>query len=190
VPKLWNQTIEAHRRDVARAILAATADLVAERGVAGVTMSQVAETAGIGRATLYKYFPDIDSVLTAWHQEQVRRHVGELVAVRDRVDGAARRLEAVLHAYASMTQARPHGTDVAAVLHRGPHVDHATEQLRDIVRDLIADGARAGEVRDDVPPEELAVYCLHALSAAGGLPSGVGVERLIAVIMAGLRPPL
>jgi len=35
---------------------------------------------------------------------------------------------------------------------------------------------------------ELAAYCLHAL-AAGTLPSEAAVERLVAVTLAGLRPP-
>jgi hypothetical protein len=46
-----------------------------------------------------------------------------------------------------------------------------------------------GDVRDDVPPEELASYCLHALAGAGGLPSEAAVRRLVAVMLAGLRPP-
>jgi AcrR family transcriptional regulator len=56
MPKLWNETIEAHRREVRDAILDNTAALVAEHGLLSVTMSQIAEETGIGRATLYKYF--------------------------------------------------------------------------------------------------------------------------------------
>ena len=55
VPKLWNETIEAHRRAVRDAILETTAALVVEHGLTSVTMSQIAEETGIGRATLYKY---------------------------------------------------------------------------------------------------------------------------------------
>ncbi|MGI9077433.1 MAG: TetR/AcrR family transcriptional regulator, partial [Gemmatimonadaceae bacterium] len=55
MPKLWNETIEAHRRAVRDATLNATAALVAEHGLASVTMSQIARETGIGRATLYKY---------------------------------------------------------------------------------------------------------------------------------------
>ena len=56
MPKLWDETIDAHRREVRHAILHATGALVAEHGLLSVTMSQIAEQAGIGRATLYKYF--------------------------------------------------------------------------------------------------------------------------------------
>ncbi len=44
---------KAHRRAVRDATLHATAALVAEHGLLSVTMSQIAEATGIGRATLY-----------------------------------------------------------------------------------------------------------------------------------------
>jgi hypothetical protein len=36
---------------------------------------------------------------------------------------------------------------------------------------------------------ELASYCLHALTAAGTLPSKAAVRRLVTVTLAGLHPP-
>ncbi|WP_228837509.1 hypothetical protein [Nocardia amamiensis] len=42
-PKLWNDTIEAHRREVREAILDTTWGLVNERGSTSVTMSEIAE---------------------------------------------------------------------------------------------------------------------------------------------------
>lgn len=65
MPKLWNETIEAHRHTVREAILNTTAELVTEHGLLSVTMSQIAEKTGIGRATLYKYFPDVEAILHA-----------------------------------------------------------------------------------------------------------------------------
>ncbi|MGH9199575.1 MAG: TetR/AcrR family transcriptional regulator, partial [Acidimicrobiia bacterium] len=67
MPRLWSDTIQAHRREVREAILDITAKLVGEHGLRSVTMSQIAEDTGIGRATLYKYFPDVEAILSAWH---------------------------------------------------------------------------------------------------------------------------
>ena len=53
MPNLWNETIEAHRREIRDAVLDTTAALVARHGLLSVTMSQIAEATGIGRATLY-----------------------------------------------------------------------------------------------------------------------------------------
>jgi len=92
----------------------------------------------------------------------------------------------VLEAYA-LIQHEQHEADVAAALHRGEHVAQAHQHLHDFVRDLIADGAAAGNLRDDVSADELAGYCLHALSAAGNLDSRAAVRRLVAVTLSGLR---
>src|SRR5947209_4122511 len=96
MPRLWNETIEAHRIAVREAILDATWALVTEHGLTLVTMSQIAETTGIGRATLYKYFPDVEAILVAWHQRQVTGHLKHLAELRDQAGDAGQRLEAVL----------------------------------------------------------------------------------------------
>src|SRR5687768_6472277 len=92
VPKLWNETIEAHRRAVRDATLDTTAALVAEHGMASLTMSQIAEETGIGRATLYKYFSDVEAILVAWHERQVTGHLEHLTQVRNRAGDADERL--------------------------------------------------------------------------------------------------
>lgn len=190
MPKLWNETIREHRRAVHDATLDTTAALVTEHGLASVTMSRIAAETGIGRATLYKYFPDVEAILAAWHERHVTRHLEHLAKVRDQAGGTATdRLEAVLAAYAQVTHDRPHGTELAAVVHRGEHIARAEQQLLDFVGDLIGEGARAGELRDDAEPGELASYCLHALAAAGSVTSAAAVRRLVTVTMAGLRPP-
>ena len=188
VPKLWNETIEAHRRAVREAILDTAAALVAEHGLRSATMSRIAEGAGIGRATLYKYFPDVEAILLAWHERHVGGHLEHLAALRHRGGDARERLEAVLGAYALIQHKRP-ATELAALLHRGEHVARAQRHLTEIIRDLLTEAAESGDIRVDVAPEELAGYCLHALAAAGGLPSEAAVRRLVAVTLAGLRPP-
>jgi AcrR family transcriptional regulator len=189
VPKLWTDTVEEHRRAVRAAVLDATATLVAEHGLAAVTMSKVAAETGIGRATLYKYFPDVESVLIAWHERQVTGHLEQLARIADQAGSPGQRLEAVLEGYALLARGQRHDVGLAALLHRGEHVDRAHQQLAGLVEDLLTRAAAGGEVRGDVAPGELAAYCLHALAAAGGLPSEAAVRRLVAVTLAGLRPP-
>jgi AcrR family transcriptional regulator len=191
MPKLWNETIKAHRAAVHDAILDTTATLVGEHGLLSVTMSQIAEATGIGRATLYKYFSDVGTILLAWHERQIAGHLEYLAEVRDQASGAGEGLEAVLEAYALVSRETRghHDTELAAFLHRDNHLAAAEQQLRDMIRDLLAEGAKTGDFRDDVAPDELAGYCLHALSAASRLSSKAAVRRLVTVTMAGLRPP-
>lgn len=189
VPRLWNQTIEAHRRDVRVAILESTAALVGEHGLLSVTMSRVAAETGIGRATLYKYFPDVESILHAWHERHITEHLARLNAIRDRGADAAERLEAAMQAYADICHYRGrHGTEeLGALLHRSEHAASAQQQLHDVFRDLLAEAVADGGIRGDTPPEELATYCLHALSAARALQSDASVRRLVAIILTALR---
>lgn len=188
VPKLWTDTIDAHRRAVHDAILDTTATLAMKNGLSSVTMSKIAQKVGIGRATLYKYFSDVESIMRAWHERQVEGHLGQLAEVRDQARDAGTKLEAVLEAYALIAHEK-HDVELAALLHRGDHFVRAQHRLQKLVRDLIAEGATRGDYRDDVPADELASYCLHALTAAGTLSSKTAVHRLVSITVAALQRP-
>ncbi|GGW73909.1 TetR/AcrR family transcriptional regulator [Streptomyces xantholiticus] len=187
MPKLWNETIDAHRHAVREAILNTTTELVQAGGLRSVTMSQIAEKTGIGRATLYKYFSDVEAVLLAWHERQAAAHLHQLAAAAEQPGTAAERLRTVLEAYADIARRR-HGGELAALLHQGGHLTHAERHLAHMVQALIAEGADSGDLRGDIPPAELAQYCLHALAAAAGVPSKTAARRLVGVTLDGLRP--
>jgi AcrR family transcriptional regulator len=191
VPKLWNDTIETHRRAVRDATVDTTAALVAQRGLRSVTMSQIAEETGIGRATLYKYFPDVEAILRAWHEREISRHLEQLGHARDQASDPAQRLRAVLEAYARIAHGSHghHDAELAALLHRDEHIIRAQHQVQAMIRDVLEEASAAGLVREDVTVDELAAYSLHALAAAGSLSSTAAVARLVDVTLAGIRPP-
>jgi AcrR family transcriptional regulator len=192
VPKLWTQTIETHRREVGDAILDTTAALVAEQGLRGVTMSQIAEQAGIGRATLYKYYPDVEAILVAWHKRHAAGQLAHLSQLRDQAGDPEEALQVVLHALAIHLQQRAKnhgGADLAALVHQDQHVKGIEDQLHGFLKAVISAAATAGHARTDIPADELANYCLHALSAAGNSLSRAAVGRLIELTLTGLRPP-
>lgn len=191
MPKLWTESIATHRRSVGEAILDAAGKLAQQHGLRGVTMSAVAEEAEIGRATLYKYFSDIESILIAWHDREIAGHLQQLKEARDSAEGPEGRLRAVLEGYARLA----HGShplpdaDVAATLHGGSHVVAADKELQSMLRGLVAAAAKTGAVRGDVDPAELATYCLASLSGSRGLRSQAAVTRLVEVTLSGLRAP-
>jgi AcrR family transcriptional regulator len=188
MPKLWNETIEAHRNAVREAILDSAWGLVNERGLTSMTMSQIAKKTGIGRATLYKYFPDVDAILIAWHERHVAGHLKHLTEVRNQAGSPGERLEAVLQAYALVAHSREHhGTELATLVHRGEHMARAQRQISRLIRELLSAAAKTGDVRHDVAPDELANYCLHAIGAASSLTSKAAVRRLVTLTLAGLQ---
>ena len=186
MPRLWTETIATHRREVRDAILEAAAGLVSDHGLRGVTMSQIAEHVGIGRATLYKYFPDVEAILLAWHERHVSAHLARLTQLRDSHGPPLERLESVLLAYAEIQQQR-HAGELSALLHRDQHASPAQRHLHQLLKGLLIEAARTGEVRDDVPADDLASYCIHALSAAAGAHSKTAVRSLVSVTLTGLR---
>ena len=138
-PKLWNATIETHRAAVRDAILDATMALIRERGLRAVTMADIAARAGIGRATLYKYFGDAEAILRAWHEREIGRHLGEVGVIAEGRGDPGARLAAVLERYALNAQSGRggHDADMAAVLHRDERVAAAHRRLRRLVAGLI-----------------------------------------------------
>jgi len=189
VPKLWDDTIEEHRRQVRDAILDSAWSLVTERGLLSVTMSLVAQETGIGRATLYKYFPDVEAIVSAWHERLVAGHLATLAALQDREGSPRDRLDAMAAAYTHICRMRArHGAqDLGPLLHRGAQAARADEELHRLFRDALSGAQAAGDVRDDVAVEELARYCIHALGAAAGLRSDAALRRLVDVTLDALR---
>lgn len=92
----WSSTLDEHRSAQRDHILDAALDLLSERGVAGVTMSALAERAAVSRPTLYRYFPDIDAVLLAWVSREIDRSVAVLVERAVAVDDPVARLELLI----------------------------------------------------------------------------------------------
>lgn len=180
MPKLWTETIEEHRAAVWHAIVDTTARLTAEGGLRSVTMSRVAEEVGIGRATLYKYFPDVDTIMFKWHELQIAQHLEHLKEFAEQPGSPYQRLSSVLEKYA-LNRNEHSGHELAGLLHEGEHMAHAETALTSFIEDLLRAGVEAGEIRADIPPGELATYCIHALSAATRLPSKAAVRRLVAL---------
>ena len=185
-PKIWTDDIESHRRDVRDAILDAAGALVAERGLASVTMSDLAASAGIGRATLYKYFNEVNAVFVAWHERTVANHLSELEAAYARPGTPAARLEAILETYAEMAHANRR-SELVSLMSGGENLAQGYAKLKELVAEVIAAGVAAGGLRDDVAPAELASFCIHALGAAGSAPSKAAVRRLVMVTLAALQ---
>ena len=164
--------------------------LVETHGLLSVTMTRIADETGIGRATLYKYFPDVEAILAAWHERQITGHLEELERARREAAGPREQLEAVLGSLAGIlheSHGHRHG-ELAGFLHRDPRLAEARARLHAMIGDLIEAAARTGAVRSDVAPEELATYCLNALTAATELRSRTAVRRLVGLTLDALGP--
>jgi AcrR family transcriptional regulator len=178
MPKLWTDSIEAHHEAVADAIFAATARIVTEGGFSALSMARIAQEAGIGRATLYKYFGDLDQLLLAWHQRVIGEHLQMVERVAASKDDPRAALEAVLGAFADIRRT-DHGQLPTGMLHSLPHVHRAQDHLRALLRKLITAAARQGSVRTDISADELAGFALAALDQPRGVASKSTVRLIL-----------
>jgi AcrR family transcriptional regulator len=186
MPKLWHDTIEAHRSAVADAIMDHTAALAAAEGLHGVTMARVAKETGIGRATLYKYFREVPEILAAWHRRQIAAHLEDLQALRDKHESPIAALEAVLISYAQHRSHPLHHGSLSQILHGQPHMNEAHQHLHAFVADLIGKARKAGELDSSASVDESARYVLAAMQAAHGAHSRPAVARLVRMVLKGV----
>jgi AcrR family transcriptional regulator len=186
MPKIWSDTVEAHRESVRQAIMDATASLATQRGLAAVSMSDVAAEAGIARATLYKYFPDIEAILVEWHKRRIADHMRQLSAIAHGIEDPMSRLSAVLEAFALIIHEH-RGSVLASTLHERQHAKHTEHHLIGFLAAMINDGVLAGQLRGDVPSRELAIYCHSALSAAARLETKTSARRLAELVASSLK---
>jgi AcrR family transcriptional regulator len=182
MPRLWNDTIDAHHEAVSDAIFAATAAIISGEGFGALSMARIAQRAGIGRATLYKYFSDLDAVLAAWHERAVSQHLHHVQAIASSHDDPWAALRLTLLAYGNMSR-RQQDHRHAALLHSLPHVAKAHDQLHAHVRTLVQAAATAGSAREDVPADELAGFALAAIDHARAARSDRAVERTVDLIL-------
>ncbi|MBN9209779.1 MAG: TetR/AcrR family transcriptional regulator [Microbacterium ginsengisoli] len=186
--KSWHETIGDHRRDVRTSIVHAAWSLVHEKGPLAITMADVAERAGVARATLYKNFPSVEAILTAAHAERVAAHLVRLEAALDAAPDAASALEDLINQYAEIAfqRARKGGPDLHGLLHKGGEHEAQEARLIELFARVIAAAQTDGIVRDEVAAADLAAYCVASIAAAGNLPK-TSLPGLAQTVMAGIR---
>jgi AcrR family transcriptional regulator len=175
------------------AILAATQELLLERGYANVTIEGIAARAGVGKQTIYRWWPSRASlVLEAYlageeavplpaegHsvREEVRALLGWLIAVLAEPTGGP--------VVAGLVSDLQHDADLARGFRR-----HVVPSRREAMLAALERGRARGELRQDADLE-LAVDALHGAVfyrlLLSGEPLGEAfVDRLTGQTLAGL----
>ncbi|WP_055478738.1 TetR/AcrR family transcriptional regulator [Sphaerimonospora mesophila] len=160
----------------------------------GVSMTDIARAAGVGRVTLYGHFPSREDLLDAVMARAIEDARATLGAVP--TDGLpARDALAALIRSAWQVLDRHRRLHAAAVQIIGPdRLREHHEQPLLLVEDLLDRGRRDGTVRADLPPHWLAttVYSmLHAAALevdAGRLTSAGAADVLEATLLPAISP--
>ncbi|MDA8451750.1 TetR/AcrR family transcriptional regulator [Acidovorax sp. NCPPB 3859] len=100
---------QARSQAMVEAILEATARVLAERGYAGTNTNLVAERAGVSIGSVYQYFPNKDSLVTALHERhgaQMYTAIADVLAA-ERPDGLRGHVQAMVRALLAAHRVAP-----------------------------------------------------------------------------------
>jgi AcrR family transcriptional regulator len=168
-------------------ILSAAQDLFRTEGL-GVPLERIAERAGVGRATLYRNFPDREALLEAALQVSMNELAGQMAQWADRDDAFFLGIRAMAgHGLAVSC------FDFIVPLHR--HDPTFTQRIRASFEDLLAEplarAKAAGLVREDFALEH--IYLMVIMTAAGGLQdvdgnTVAGMDRALDLLARGYAP--
>ena len=146
-------------------------------------MDDVADAAGVGRATLYRYFPNREALLHALVEDAIEEMALRLdeaeidrVPVAEGVARTARALVAASSKYSFLSQETKH---IAA----GVEASKVDECLGTPLRTLLKRGIDDGTLRSDWSEIEISRLFGGLLQAAVELTQdGIGVERAAAMV--------
>jgi AcrR family transcriptional regulator len=154
------------------------------------SMRAIAREAGVGIATLYRHFPTRESLVDAVYQDQVQRltqGARELLAELPPAEAMRRWMDLFADWVATK-----HGMldTLLAMMESGEIVEAQTRaELLAAITSILEAGRAAGDLRPDVTAEDVAAGLLGLL-AVGSQPGQRGLaERLLNLLMDGLRPP-
>jgi AcrR family transcriptional regulator len=182
--------------EVDRAIVDATLDLLVSAGVAGISIEQVASQAGVGKATIYRRWPNKEALiidaamsirlpLPELNGESVRDDLLKL-AENLRLDKASQRTRGV---YDCLVREAPRHSELAA---RFEQV--VVEPRREAVRHVLRRGVASGELRDDVDIETMALFVtapilVHSLRHGRPALTQEDVRQIVDMAMLAIRRP-
>lgn len=148
MPKILGESLEAHRREVRSRVFDVLRTQLYERGFDAITLAGVAAAAGVGRTALYNHFPDKESLLVAFVEDEAARYVARLTeaveAQADPVEQLATFVRLQLRVLAEYHM--PPGTALASALAPAAYrrISAHADPIIDRLRAILAGGVDLG----------------------------------------------
>lgn len=176
-------------------VVVAAGDELADLAVAArngelvrLSLDKVAARARVGVATLYRHFPTREALLEAVYRQELTRlcEAAPGLAAESPADEA---LLAWMHRYLDFVDSkRAMGIDLRAMVASGAVTQSDTRaRLTAAIEPFLAAGAAAGTLRADVPAGDVVAAMAGAVIAAAPEQQREQTERLLALLIEGLR---
>ncbi|MGM7776077.1 TetR/AcrR family transcriptional regulator [Arthrobacter sp. KNU-44] len=148
MPRITAASNAAQRAETRRRVLTAFGELLFTHGLPGLTMTDVARHAGVGRTAVYNYYADMEQLLIAYALDETERFLGDLRESLAALQNPVDRLALYVRAQVEDLSRRhlPPGPAMGAVLSPASFAklaDHVGE-LNLLLQDILRDGIAAG----------------------------------------------
>jgi AcrR family transcriptional regulator len=153
------------------------------------SMRAIAREAGVGIATLYRHFPTREALVDAVYHDQVERlTVGARELLEQLPPAEAMRQWMDLFGDWLMTKYGMIGTLLAMIESGEIAMAQTRAELLDVITTILDAGRTAGDLRADISAEDIAASLLGVFTVAGQPGQRDQADRLLNLLMDGLRP--
>jgi AcrR family transcriptional regulator len=170
----WSESLGHHKARQSDQIALTALHIVATEGMPALSMSALARRAGVSRQTLYRYFPDVESVLThAMASSSIEPHLEPVTSAETPIE----QLEAFV---ALVLEAAAAGHPPASQYERSlpPEARQAVrdheQQVEELVVGIITEGVANGSFSPDLVPEVDGALLYRFILSAHDLAAATG----------------
>ncbi len=152
------------------------------------SMRAIAAEAGVGIATLYRHFPTRESLVDAVYQDQVSRLTAGAEDLLARL-GPAAALRRWMDLFGDWIATKNGMLDTLLAMVESGEIAHAhtRTELLAAIDGLLEAGRASGELRADVPAEDIAAALIGIFTVAGSAEHKAMAGRLLDLLLDGLR---
>ncbi|MPV38891.1 TetR/AcrR family transcriptional regulator [Georgenia subflava] len=172
MPKILGGSLAEHRHRTRTALFTALSELMRERGFDAITLADIAARAGIGRTAVYNHFPDKESLLLAFIENETSAYVAALEASLDEVDDPVEQLRVYVREQLELehTYHFAPGPDLREVISQdaGRHLRRHVGQVETLLRQILTRAVAGGDIPDQ--PLDAVVPLVHACLSGRRVP--------------------
>ena len=186
---------EKQRQETRTALVDAFETLMHDVGVGGVTVTAIAERAGLARSAFYNYFADIPELFHAYVAREIASFAAQRRVELDAIADPVQKLERFI--VGSLEGFRHQGSPLEAATALGAdhqvHIEEDLTPLRALLGDILAAGVDTGAFRSDAADHAVVEMLLHALGsqripiATGAVDPATVIPAALSTLVAAVR---
>ncbi len=178
-------------------IFAASVHLFIEKGFNETSMREIAAAAGIGKSTLYDYYPSKDDILVSYYENELRKLTKEALKICKQDLNYTEKLSRIMFMHlAYLLENKKHFWKLSLegqrlAIESQQRIQLSRHGYQDLLREIVEDGIQAGEFRA-VNPQITARSILSLLSTAAfttrptGTPEEM-LEEILSICFEGIK---